>query len=148
MELNKIEKLLDKYFDGESSITEEKELQNYFSGKNVAEHLVQYKSLFKYFEKEKKVSSAKTFTVTNSKKSIWLSIAAAIVVLLGFCTYLSLNETDSKSDVSLGTYKNPETAFIETQKALAMISTNVNVGIESVQYIEEFETSKNRIFKK
>jgi hypothetical protein len=47
----------------------------------------------------------------------------------------------------LGTYDNPEEALAATQKALAMLSNNVNVGIESVQYIQEYEQSKNKIFK-
>ena len=42
----------------------------------------------------------------------------------------------------------PEVAFRETQKALAMISEHVNKGIVSMKYLNEYEQSKNRIFKK
>ena len=41
MELYKIEELIEKYFQGETSIAEEKELTNYFSSSNVAQHLEQ-----------------------------------------------------------------------------------------------------------
>ena len=48
----------------------------------------------------------------------------------------------------LGTYDDPEVAYKETQKALAKISESVNKGIGSMSYINEYEQSKNRIFKK
>ncbi len=48
MELNKIELLIEKYFQGETSIAEENELRTYFSSLNVAQHLEQYKPLFGY----------------------------------------------------------------------------------------------------
>ena len=35
-----------------------------------------------------------------------------------------------------------------TQKALDLISESVNKGIVSISYLNEFEQSKNRIFKK
>jgi len=44
-------------------------------------------------------------------------------------------------------YKSPEAAFEATQKALSILSKNVNVGIESVSYINEFQNSKELIFK-
>ena len=39
MELSKIEFLVEKYLEAETSIAEEKELQLYFSAPNVAQHL-------------------------------------------------------------------------------------------------------------
>jgi hypothetical protein len=48
-------------------------------------------------------------------------------------------------DVSrqLGTCENPEEAMKETQRALAILSGHVNVGIESVMSLEQYEDSKN-----
>jgi hypothetical protein len=47
----------------------------------------------------------------------------------------------------LGTYDDPEIAFIETQKALEMLSNNVNHGVESVALLDEYNQSKKTIFK-
>ncbi|GAA6771951.1 hypothetical protein AAGS39_27010 [Flavobacterium sp. CGRL2] len=82
----------------------------------------------------------------------WLSIAASAVILLGIGTYYFASEqstttTAVASKTELGTYDDPEEALKATQKALALLSNNVNVGIESVQYIKEYEQSKNKIFK-
>lgn len=77
---------------------------------------------------------------------MWLSIAASVVVLFGAGLFL-YNNNVANQDHSFGTYDNPEIAFQETQKALQLLSTNVNVGIESVKYVNEYQQSKNLIFK-
>ena len=152
MELNKIEKLLDHYFEGATSIAEENELRNYFSSTNVAPHLEQYKPLFNYFldakEQQFQREIPQLLESRDEKRSLaWLSIAASVVVLLGIGTYFYWNTTNSTQNQDLGTYDDPEIAFRETQKALALLSNHVNVGIESVHYIEEYQNSKNLIFK-
>ena len=60
MELNKIEKLLEHYFEGATSSAEENELRNYFSSTNVAPHLEQYKPLFDYISDAKKQHSSRS----------------------------------------------------------------------------------------
>ena len=46
MELSRIETLLVKYFEADTSTAEEQELQHYFSQENVAPHLEEYRSMF------------------------------------------------------------------------------------------------------
>ena len=149
MALDRIERLVEKYFEGETSITEEKELKDYFASPNVASHLEQYKPLFGYVvhAKQEQFSTTLPLTTTKRKNLVWLSVAASVAVLLGVSlfTYRQYNQPKSND---LGTYDDPEVAFRETQKALAMISEHVNTGIGSIQYLKEYEQSKNRIFKK
>jgi hypothetical protein len=156
MELNKIELLIEKYFQGETSIAEENELRIYFSSLNVAQHLEQYKPLFGYlslaadqkFVQEIPLLPTHKFQDQDKKRNVaWLSIAASVVVLMGIGTYVYYNYEDASSNQDLGTYDDPEVAFRQTQKALALLSNNVNVGIESVKYIEEYQESKELIFK-
>ncbi|WP_394774149.1 hypothetical protein [Flavobacterium sp.] len=151
MELNKIEDILEKYFQGETSIAEENELKEYFSSSNVAQHLEQYKPMFGYFSQVKEQKSTQEIPLKTKKRNVaWLSIAASAVVLLGIGTYFYVSEKNTTQVVAqseLGTYDNPEEALAATQKALALVSNNVNVGIGSVQYIKEYEQSKNKIFK-
>lgn len=148
MECNRIATLLEKYFEGTSSVAEERELQEYFSSTDVAQHLVQYRPLFNYFVQEKKQQFCTEIPLETKKRTVaWLSIAASVVLLLGIGTFAYFNATTDQSKTDLGTYDDPEVAFAATQKALALLSNHVNVGIESVQYVEEFETSKNLIFK-
>ena len=77
---------------------------------------------------------------------MWLSVAASVVVMLGvgFTFYKNNLNTEIQN---VGKVDDPEIAFRETQKALDLVSKHLNKGIESVSYLNEFEQSKNKIFK-
>lgn len=142
---NRIELLLEKYFEGETSIAEENELKLYFSSADVAQHLEQYKAMFGYFSSAKEQKFEQQIPLkSKTQKVAWLSIAASIVILLGMFTFYNRGINQSED---LGTYNDPEKAFEETQKALNLLSKNVNVGIESMQYVKEYQDSKDLIFK-
>jgi hypothetical protein len=152
MELAKIEQLLEKYFEGETTIAEEIQLKQYFSSEKVVAHLEHYKPLFGYLttEKEEKftpslsLKTKKRFTVAR------IGIAASLLFLIGTITYLNYKPTQPPqvANAELGSFESPEEAFEETQKALALLSEKVNIGMKSVNYINEYENSKNLIFKK
>ena len=146
MESNRIEILLEKYFQGETSSAEELELKKYFSSADIAQHLEHYTPLFVYFAEAKELKFSHKLPLQTKKRNVmWLSIAASVVVLLGISTFTYFHSPTEKED--LGTYETPEAAFAATQKALALLSENVNVGIESVEYINEYQYSKDLIFK-
>ena len=75
MALDKIEKLLEKYFEAGTSIAEEKELKNYFSSSNVAQHLEQYKPLFGHAVQAKQEQFTATIPLKNKKRKrvLWSS---------------------------------------------------------------------------
>lgn len=148
MESDKIKIILEKYFEGETTISEEKQLKAYFSSANVATELLQYQPLFTYFSLEKEQGFESKMTVPENKKQriIWWSAAASVIVLLGIGSYVFLDDSPQKTTSELGTYDDPEVAFRETQKALALLSNHVNVGIESVHYVEAYEDTKDQIF--
>jgi hypothetical protein len=145
MELDRIEILLEKYFEGETSIAEEKELKVYFLSEDVAQHLEQYKAMFGYFSSAKEQKFEQKIPLQTTKRNVaWLSIAASIVVLLGMFTFYNYNMNQNQD---LGTYDDPQKAFEETQKALNLLSKNVNVGVQSMEYVNEYQESKELIFK-
>lgn len=153
MELSRIENLLEKYFEAETSIAEENELKVYFSSTDVAQHLQQYQSLFVHFNKAKEEQFTATIplipkSLDKKRKYVaWLSVAASVTILFGIGTFMYMNNQQNATPSEFGTYEDPEVAFRETQKALAMISENVNTGIESVNYITEYQNSKEKVFK-
>ena len=53
--MKRIDELLEKYFAGNSSLHDEKELKNYFSGKSVDSEHLKYIPLFQSFEIEKEI---------------------------------------------------------------------------------------------
>jgi hypothetical protein len=87
-------------------------------------------------------------TLKPKKKNLgWVFIGALVLVLTGIGTYGYFNYCDVDQKENLGTYDNPEVAFRETQKALSILSAHLKIGIESVQYVKEYDNSKNLIFK-
>ena len=70
MELQKIETLLERYLEGETSITEEQALRDYFAGGQVAPQFEMYTSLFGYFESAKKEQYSGSFNPITTKTAI------------------------------------------------------------------------------
>ncbi|MGO4905875.1 hypothetical protein [Flavobacterium sp. W20_MBD1_R3] len=155
MELDKAEGLVKKYLQGETSIDQEKELRDYFLSQNVAPHLKQYISFFKYLAVAKEQQNKQEIPVFDTlrlrkgykkRNFAGFSIAAAVVVLISVGTYVFYNVDNTNKNKNLGTYENPEDAFRATQKVLSLVSNNINIGIKSVYYIEEYQNVKNRVF--
>ncbi len=160
MALDRIEILLEKYFEAETSIVEEKELKDYFTSSDVAPLFEQYKPLFAYavqakqeqfsfapFGFQPRVTATIPLNTIKRKSTVWFSVAASVVVLVGIGLF-TFNHYNQQKSEDYGTFNDPKIAFRETQKALSMISESVNKGIGSMSYLNEFEQSKNRIFKK
>lgn len=137
MVLNSIEKLLEKYENGETSLKEEQQLKSYFSQETVAPHLEMYKPMFAYFSVNKqeqftKALPLKTKKVFNYK---WIAVAAVAVLTLGY--YFKTPVISSYDEYAYGTYNNPEDALNEVTKSLAMISGHFNKGVSTVNYLDE-----------
>ena len=148
MELTKIENLIEKYFEAETSSADEQVLRDYFSSNNVAQHLQQYQPVFEYFNQTKNEQFTAKLPLQTRKRNVkWLTIAASVTILFGIATFAVLNKETTKASGELGSYDNPEIALKETQKALAMLSNHVNTGIKSVNYLSAYQNSKEKIFK-
>ena len=150
MELNKMEELLEKYFDGTSNEKEEQVLKKYFAQENVADHLVQYQALFGFFAEAKQSQSTRslqsdTFKTPRKNRRFTLSVAASLLVAIGTGVFMYTNFS-SATNKDLGTYDDPKIALQETQKALSLLSKHVNTGYKSVQVLDEYEITKNKIF--
>jgi len=137
MELSKIEKLLEKYLNAETTLQEETTLKNYFSSGNVASHLQEYESMFGYFAISKAETSVKPIQL-NTKKTNWkwLSVAASVALL--FSVYIGNSYVQEQK---------AKAQFAQVKEALKMISTNLNKGNEAVASLYVYEDAVNKIFK-
>lgn len=133
-----IEKLLEKYLEGQSTLEEEAQLKNYFTSDTVAPHLNEYKALFSYFASNKKVSYERELPVMPKAKPMnWLRYAAGLALLIGFVgmfRYYQQKRTALK-------------AYEETQYALTMIAEQMQKGNEAIIQLSAFEETTNKVFK-
>ncbi|WP_109438574.1 hypothetical protein [Aquimarina sp. AU119] len=145
MELSNIEKLLEKYFEGETTISEEKELKVYFTRETVPEHLERYKDLFQFFSQESTITATKDLKLNTRRKTryAWVGVAASVALIAG----IFLTNQPTKPDKNLGTYEDPEIALQETKKILNMVSQYMNEGKQELVYLKEFENTKNKFIK-
>ncbi|MBC9794819.1 hypothetical protein [Sinomicrobium weinanense] len=137
MELAKIEKWIEKYFEGTTTVEEEKALRTYFSQDEVASHLRAYQPMFRYFTVAREEKSTKELRMRTGRKKnyAWLSVAATVAIALGiwFSTRPSVEEKEAL------------VAYQETVQALYMIGENLNKGTDKIEYLNEFEETKNKI---
>ncbi|WP_299161606.1 hypothetical protein [uncultured Eudoraea sp.] len=136
MELDRIEKLLEKYFEATTTVAEEKQLRDYFSQDSVEPHLEQYTPMFTYFSKAKDERFTKQVPL-KPKVSYhkWISIAAVAVIAFGI--YFGNDYREQKE---------AEYAYNETKKALNLLAQNLERGTEKVAYLNEFEQTKQKIY--
>ncbi len=142
MESDKIEKLLEKYFEATTTASEETTLRTYFSQEQVAEHLEQYTPMFRYFSKEREERFTKEVLEpkTGTSRRMWYSwISAAAIVLLLVGAYFN---TSSSSGTLEDEYTQAEIAA--AQEALSLLSINFSKGAGQIVYLEEFEKNTNR----
>lgn len=140
MESIKIEQLIEKYLDAETTLQEESILQDYFVNSKVAPHLEEYQALFGYFAESKNERYTKTIQL-NTKKTNWkwLSIAASVVLL--FSVYIGYNHNQKQQRAKA------EIAFQKTHKAFQLLSKNLNKGTTAIGYLGAYQTTTNKIFK-
>ncbi|TFG79090.1 MAG: hypothetical protein E4H26_00755 [Flavobacteriales bacterium] len=140
MESDKIETLLEKYFEATSTVAEEESLRTYFSGHAIAPHLEQYAPMFQYFSKAKEERFTKKVPTPKPiwhKQAIyrWISVAAVAVLLFGVYFGREYQER-----------KDAEYAYAETKKALDLLAQNFSKGTEKVAYLKQFEKTKQKIY--
>lgn len=139
MELVNIEKLIEKYFEGETNLNEEAQLRTYFTSQKVPVHLEAYQDLFGYFEAKANESFKKPLLPVKKVKVPykWLSVAASIMLLISVFIY---NKNETKKEQLAQSYQS-------TQQALQLISKSLNKGAFAMVQLQEFEKTKTKVFK-
>ena len=137
MVLNSIEKLLEKYDNGETSLKEEQQLKEYFAQDNVAPHLESYRVMFQYFKTTKQELYTRDVPLKPKKNNLyqWISVAAVAVLMLGILipNILGGNETVTFADLS----QEEREVYFQTKEALAMLSSNFNKGTAGLNVLSE-----------
>ncbi len=142
-----IDDLLEKYFEGESSIEEERKLKAYFNSDFVADEHKQFSSMFEYFSmaQAEKLESAIELDLNKKEKKSQLRIVrrrlmavAAGLALLISSIFVMKTQIDSDQGPILSDAERieAEEALETTMEALAMLGVQFNKGTESMSNIK------------
>ena len=130
MESAKIEKLLEKYYEAETTLNEEKLLRDYFSKDEVPVHLAEHKDMFNYFNDNALETSKRTIKLSQKTIALrWLSVAAMLVFFVSVYSVYQQNQAEQEEAMM---------AYMETQKALELISKSLNKGTVAIAQLDNF----------
>lgn len=165
--IDEIKKLLDAFYEGETTQAEEAVLRNYFLHEEISEELQSEKDVFLLmFSSDEKVVPERVGTRIssliddldkaakekkqkfnfNKKKKRWMEIggiAASICLLISVGLYVMNqgggNHSKNHETINSVSDLNPDDQkkIMEAQKALQMVSSNFNKGMNGVESATE-----------
>jgi hypothetical protein len=160
MNIKEIEELLEKYYKGETTLEEEKVLKNFFVSGDVPLDLSVHKSQFLYFAEASREEisewelDGKVFAERMEipvvplhsirKRFYYISGIAATVLLLIGLVY-TFNEDVINKPKGKVSSANPELLFTQTRDILAVVSVNLNKGMDKVQYLGKLDQAMQKM---
>lgn len=160
MNSKQIKGLLQKYYDGESSIQEEQVLYEFFSQPELPPALQHEATLFRFYQAAKEEQnpkklnleqldllqqSEKTTTVYWIKRSLQL---AASLLLISMLYYFIPKEEHLTVQLSDATPQETAAAYQKTKKALLLVSEKLNRGTKDVNKLSKFNQVQHLITTK
>ncbi|PLX04201.1 MAG: hypothetical protein C0595_04325 [Marinilabiliales bacterium] len=139
---SQINKLREKYWRGETSVEEEKDLKVLL---NKQKEESPEKIFFKELEERKQEQGKIEFTYPKNRNAfIWRvsSIAATIVIMIAFAIGYNNYEKPDPYEIT-----NPQQAYEVSLQALRLVSSELNKGKAYSSRIEKINEVKNSINK-
>ncbi|MGC9353483.1 MAG: hypothetical protein ACP5D9_06580 [Mariniphaga sp.] len=152
METKEIKQLLQRYFNGESTLAEERLLEKYFQSGDATDDLKEYTGFFKGVSElaetdrdEELENEIMDFIQKNEPeekpKTRWLwqmvtGIAASVIIVVGGVLFYQ-HEKEPFED----TFDNPEVAYAYAEQTLSYISDKYNKGLAGLANFEKLETA-------
>ena len=165
MDRKDIEILLDRYFEGISTLREEAQLREYFNGENVDPGLAPYQDLFRHFETSRQEELSPEFDQRLMQqlaeaeperpriRRLWPVLArVAAVLLLAFGVwwfYPQPEPATQQAGIDWSKYEpeSPEEAYRLTRMALMKVSGEINEGAsKAAREMDKFQ-EVTRFFK-
>lgn len=133
-----IEKLIEKYWTGETTRDEEKQIKKHFK---TSPALSKESDYFRFLKKEREVKLDKKIKAPSRRR--WVSAAATITI--GLITALLVLQESGKDPYAIN---DPEKALEETRKALMMIGSGLNEGHSYAMELTKINKAKEELEEK
>ena len=153
-DMETINKLLDLYFDGETTVAQEQELKQYFASDDIADEHKIYQPLFEAFANERQElyheNLPKIKPQPYYKRRLFVSIvsvaAVAASVLLIFGIFSEMQNSDFVV-INGKRIDNKALAMQTAKEKLIRISEKLELGFKSVESINKIGESLNTLQK-
>jgi len=160
MNIKEIEILIEKFYEGETTSSEEQKLRDFFSKEEIPPHLAIHADLFRFYEQDakeeipdpeferkflKKIDAISTININTGRRRLFYLTGIAAAILLLFGTVFTFRHDIFTS--STQTLKEQEIAYQQAKNAIAMLSTNFNVGLDQAQKLENFQKGLEQVQK-
>lgn len=136
---SRIKTLLEKYWEGDTSLQEEKELKEYFAGQSSQSPLSDY--FTRQLQEGQRASKRSYRHPARIQRQTWLSIAASIALGVTVALWV-LNDAKNQREYVI---EDPQEAYEMTRKALLMISENLNEGAAYSTSIKKINEAKSLV---
>jgi len=147
MNEQKIHELLQRYFDGATSLDEERELQWFFSGRNIPDSLMAYQPMFAFFAEERAVEPPAQKPAARTIRLNWAiatGIAASIAIL--FLVNLPKTQHEQYAYFVDGQRVYDETAAMESaENKLQMLAASMQKARNSMTAFEKVQESNQTL---
>ena len=148
--------LLEKYWQGETTLEEEAQLREHFQQAEPPPHLRHVAALFQHYEARPQLGKEFDRRIDAQLKegrvvSLWpalLKVAAAVMLFVAGALWLrSAYVLEEPTTVPVAvlpsdTYEDPEKAYEEAKQALLLVSSLMNEGTEHLSNLEEFSEAQ------
>jgi len=158
MNQKELRKLVEKYFNGDSTEEEEVALRSYFTTENAPPEFETEKAIFGYTAKpveipepspdfESRIMAGIDASEDISRKRYvkflisYISVAASLLILIA--SYFFFNNRSS----TLDTYSDPRIAYAETMKILYEVSAKLNSGTRALQPVSKISEMRAKSFE-
>lgn len=156
MEYNEIRTLLNRYWEGETSLEEEDLLRSFYAENqhNLPADLQEAAPLFGYFAAEaaRELEAPKAIVVAMPRPwQHWMKYAAVLLMAAGLTYSVQQYKTKQDHDKAAlalnqeDTFNDPDKAYAATKKALELLAKNLNKGTAQVQKLSYFNEATDMI---
>jgi len=158
MKTKEVKQLLQRYFNGETTIEEERKLEAYFRSEEVDKELEQYAEFFgginelaNSVDDSSIEDDVMNYILENEsqekKKYRWLwqtvtGIAASIIIVIGGMLLYQQNDQNFED-----TFENPEVAYAVAEDALEYMSAKYSKGLAELSNFDKLQTASQPLRK-
>lgn len=163
MESSKVNDLVERFWAGDATEMEERQLREFFQQGNVPAHLEDTAAYFLAIKAEESMELPEDFEqevmaqirrprggrlIQFNFSRIAASLLLVIGLSLGLYYFLGSGNMPASNDmVQVDTFEDPQQAYEEVKRALMMVSTRMNDGMTYSQELGHFSTLVPTVFK-